>query len=126
MKIKNTLVEETPFLYLDITKGKETIGRIKLYWSARSGMYGHQVAWEVHDWRQGKDGSHQSSLYEGKTSGCGYCKKSEAFGRATRQLGFDYKHNTYDSITRNPYHQGGNFYKISEAKLKQVIKATTC
>ena len=119
MKIKNTTVEDTPFINLVITSKKKPIAEVSCYWSARSGVYGHQVCWQSQDL--------VNDIYnEGKTDGCGYCKKSDGFACALRSLGYEFKHNALGSIERPPYQKGGNYCEINTVTLKKVLKDIKC
>ena len=59
--------ESTPFA--NVSLGDNF--RLELYWSARSGDYGHQVYGVLVDYR----GDMTTNPVGFKTDGCGYCKK---------------------------------------------------
>ncbi len=115
MKIKNTLVESTPFVVLQITKKGRVTHELRQYWSANSGTYGFQVCAQI--W-------HNDDYSEYKTSGCGYSKDGQVFcafindiaGRNTIcGAGADYY--------LRDYNIGGNYYRISERSLRKLLKS---
>ena len=115
MKIKNTTVETTPFIDLVITSKKKPIAKVYCYWSARSGTYGHQVCWEARDLVNDR-------WFEGKTRGCGSCKKSNGFDSALRSLGYESHHSAIEDVDCPPYQKGGNRLEINTVTLKKVLK----
>lgn len=121
MKIKNTTVESTPFVELNITdkarKG-ETIFWARLYWSERAGTYGHQVCHEGNDMRK------TSGFFEGKTGGCGYSKPCQALqdvlSLAVGKLAYTCHYEAHNLLFK--YRKGGNYYELSLSQLKKVCK----
>lgn len=121
MKIKNTTVESTPFVDLDITdkahKGK-TIFWARLYWSERAGTYGRQVCYGGNDMRK------TSGFFEGITHGCGYSKPCRALqdvlALAVGKLAYTSHYEAHNLLYK--YHKGGNYYELSLSQLKKVYK----
>lgn len=119
MKIKNTLVESTPCLELDVTVKGKTVAWLHLYWSVNAGMYGYQVAARFNTKEDG------SGYAEYKTGGCGYCKEADAFEHFLLELtdkyvGLGGSCSYYLRGTK--YHKGGNYYSVPLSVLKRLIK----
>ncbi len=115
MKIKNTLVESTPFVVLQITKKGRVTHELRQYWSANSGTYGFQVCAQI--W-------HNGDYSEDKTNGCGYSKAGQVFCNFINDvIG---PHTIYgdgaDYYLRD-YNIGGNYYRISERSLRKLLKS---
>lgn len=117
MKIKNSTIESTPFVQINI-KGKKAAW-IKLYWTQNSGMFGHQVCAEYNfgDWSK-----NYSQL---KTSGCGYSKEAQALQEIfTAILGerpYSCHYEAHNCL--HEFHKGGNYYEVpSLLALKKAFK----
>lgn len=121
MRIKNTTVESTPFADINITdkaRGGKTVAWFKLYWSANSGMHGHQVCYYGNDLRR------EDGYFEGKTGGYGYCKSASALEDSLHHIFGKYPTNCNsdpDHVLRD-FHKGGNYYELSVGQLKKVVK----
>lgn len=120
MKIKNTTVESTPFASVEITdkaKGGKVVAWFRLYWSERSGTYGHQVCFQGNDFRK------EESYFEGKTSGCGFSKECAALEECINHITGDIFSCGWEASSLfHANHKGGNFYKMSLGQLKKAIK----
>lgn len=121
MKIKNTQVESTPFISVEITdkarKGT-VVAWFQLYHTIRAGTYGFQVCYRCAD----KVNTPESVYFEGKTSGCGYCKETAATEDCLKHI-----IGKHLSLGRPPdtlfkqYHKGGNSYTLSLSQLKALL-----
>lgn len=117
MKIKNTIVESTPFIQVYVTDrvGGETIAIYRGYWSQNSGVYGYQVCAEYCTSLQIK------GWKETKTSGCGYSKESSSFEDFLIDLGI--KDRKHDEPSRLLYkYCKGNYCELSLQQLKKAVK----
>ncbi len=111
-QIKNTIQNETPFKVIEIGKYE-----IRLYWTARKGVYGHQVVSEIY--------SNHAHVFFSISSGCGYCKESEMTTKAFREIGIaprelkeTIERHCHDTINYR-YKVGGNFYRVPK---KDILK----
>lgn len=123
MKIKNREVESTPTAELCITVKGESVYMLRTYWTANSGTYGYQVAYQVWDWSESYTGG--KTLEEKVTGGCGYCKESEAFRAFLSYVFGRYTHTggtAADMLRGTKYHKGGNYYEIPLKSLKRIVK----
>ncbi len=123
MKIKNSEVENGCTTELDITVKGSVVAKMRLYWTVRSGMYGHQVGACFWDWREGTD---NETYTEFKTGGCGYCKESNAFGHFISLITDGKHHGGGGSVNwyfgGKKYHKGGNYYSVPLSVLKKTFK----
>ena len=120
MKIKNREVEAACLTELEVTKSGKVVAMLRLYWTAKAGMYGHQIA--SMSWT---DFDSDSVLRERVTSGCGYCKESDALTSFLSDLFGDYRHtgSTVDYLLcGTKYYKGGNFYSIPQNVLNKLTK----
>ena len=113
--------ESTAFAVLIVKNAPETIeGPIwaKFYWSANSGMYGHQVITEC-------------NLGDGfstfKTGGCGYCKKSQALETFVSKVIGEYRSfggdlHYYLGNGESGHYSGGNYFEIDYKDLGKIDK----
>lgn len=114
--VRNTIDNETAFN--EINFGDY---RISLYWTKNAGMYGHQVVYEVLKIGEG-------IVLADSTTGCGYCKKSEALATCFRFIGSAPRAmlstlNKY-CIMEMPhqYFVGGNFYRVPKKDILKLKK----
>ena len=111
--------ESTPYAVLDIKLPKND-PRLKnggvwarFYWSQNGGTYGHQVVCEY-------------NIGEGfktfKTSGCGYCKKSDALGTFHQLVFGKYikGQGSGDLSYLGKGHKGGNYFTMSIRAFKNI------
>jgi hypothetical protein len=97
----------TPFLVLSLP------GNVELrQYSTKGGTYGHQVVTVVFNYQNILD--HTNDVFEHKTSGCGYCKKSHGLNVAFEHLGYQPKGHRKDGWLPYDLYVGGNFYKCTE------------
>jgi len=115
MKIKNTLVESTPFVVLQVTKKGRVTHELRQYWSANKGQEGHQVGAKM--W-------HNGDYSEYKTKGFGHSKAGHVFCDFINDIvgrrvfdGGDADYYLHD------YNLGGNYYRISERALRKLLKS---
>ena len=115
MKIKNTLVESTPFVVLQVTKKGRVTHELRQYWSANSGTYGFQVCAQI--W-------HNGDYSEDKTGGFGYCKAGQVFCDFINDIvgGNTISGGDAEYYLRD-YNIGGNYYRISERALRKLLKS---
>jgi hypothetical protein len=91
----------TPFLVLALPNKVE----LRQY-HTKSGTYGPQVVTVIFDY--------PNEVFEHKTSGSGYCKKSEGLNIAFEHLGYQPKGHKKDGWLSYDLFVGGNFYKCTE------------
>ncbi len=115
MKIKNTLVESTPFVVLQITKKGRVTHELRQYWTANRGTYGYQVCAQI--W-------HNGDYSEDKTNGCGYRKDGDIFcAFITDIIGSSTMRGDGADYYLRDYNIGGNYYRISERALRKLLKS---
>lgn len=110
--------ESTPFAILEVITNDDQKGPIwaKFYWSANSGVYGHQVITEY-------NAGNGFKTY--KTNGCGYCKKSAALEHFLKEVTGKYQSLGGDLgyfLGRTKYHKGGNCYELNYSDLTKIDK----
>lgn len=124
MKIKNREMESACLTELEITVKGEAVARMRLYWSAKSGVYGYQIGAEF--WTDFKpDSGYTYSEYI--TGGCGYCKESQAFDQFIRLATNGKCYGGSGTVDwffgrGKKYHKGGNFYSVPLSVLIKTFK----
>jgi hypothetical protein len=115
MKIKGSEVESTPFTIVEVTAtGDETIAVCNLYWTARSGVAGYQVAscgWYLD--------TGDLVQFESKTSGGGYCKATAAFEDFCARIGVDWRAGAEPARALKG---AGNYRRVSLTALKRAAR----
>jgi len=89
-------------------------GRVDLYWSARSGTYGHQVYAAVCF-----TGSERETVFI-KSGGCGYCKEDHVMAQAIKIMGAAPIKTDLDNPDFWRYRLGGNFHKVPQSKMRAI------
>ena len=113
MKNWNTFLkacESTPFK--SVVFGN--IGRVDLYWSARSGTYGHQVYAAICFRDQDKE-----TVFI-KSGGCGYSKPDHMMSLALTTLGYAPVKTDLHNADFHQYRLGGNFHKVPHSKMRFI------
>lgn len=104
--------ESTPFVLLSTPAGT-----IRLFWTLRAGIYGHQVCAAICP----KGGQ----AFFTKTTGCGYSKAAHALGHAFRVLGYaprGFSLGGHGQDGLHPFHKGGNFYSVPKRHWLKIKK----
>jgi hypothetical protein len=104
-RARNIQDASAPFKVIDMPGGRS----IRLYWTPRAGMYGHQV---LAVWYE-----NNSLAGEYITGGCGYCKEGAATWYALRALQARPRGGCRDNELNYKYHVGGNYYRITKKDL---------
>ena len=81
--------EESPISTITITTNDDRSIWARFYWSKNSGTYGHQV---ITEFNVGDD------FETAKTSGCGYCKESQAFANFVKQVFPELGYHDFDKL----------------------------
>ena len=81
--------EESPISTINITTNDDRSIWARFYWSKNSGTYGHQVITEFNV---------GDAFETAKTSGCGYCKESQAFADFARSVFPDLTFHDFDTL----------------------------
>lgn len=113
--------EFSPFQILDIKLSKKQKidydnSQIwaKLYWSKNAGLYGYQV---IIEYNAGQGWASYT------TSGCGYCKATQALEHFYKELFDTWKsfHGDLNYLSRGTkYSKGGNFYEMTLNQFKKL------
>ncbi len=103
--------ESVPFAVINVVDaGKEC----HLYWSKNSGVMGHQVIGQIYD--------NNAMKFQWKTSGCGFCKQSDALDTFVEDvLGNRMSYHDRPSEVLRDSCRGGNYYELTREELRKAV-----
>jgi len=89
---------------------------LEIYWSQRSGIYGHQICYKIYYCDEMID--------NGTTKEWGYCKGSYAFNKFLGHVYFGENIISDDTVNYylHDYYKGGNYYECTKSQLLRALK----